>query len=170
MYNQNKGTIVCSHRITAIQSNHGVYGITAPARPDAGISMVMANATTPQIQVSSSPPNYNLQASFTSTVVDRALVKSAIALQTNNFACSINGSIATDNLGELNPIMDRFVIGATGNTSGPMVGLNTFSSLRYYPDVLSVAQLQALTTTVSDTITYNGVAITYNGAELLETS
>lgn len=170
MYNQNKGTVVCSHRITSIHTNHGVYGITAPARPDAGITMVMTTATLAANSVYSSPPNYTSQASFTSTVVDRILVKSAIALQTDDFACSINGSIATDNLGELNPIMDRFVIGATGNISGPQVGLNTFSSLRYYPERLTNAQLQTLTTTTSETITYNGVAITYNGVGLLETS
>jgi hypothetical protein len=66
--------------------------------------------------------------------------------------------------------MDRFVIGATGNLSGPQVGSNIFSAILYYRDRLPNAELQTLTSTVSETIVYNGVAIWYNGEGLIETS
>jgi hypothetical protein len=169
MYNQSSGTVFCSHAMSSFNGSHGVYGITAPSRPEAGIS-VTRGISTIVTGVYSSPPNYDSQASFSSSVAASGQIKSAIAVRTDDFANSVNGSISTDSSGTLNPIMDRFVIGATGNTSGPQVGNNIFSAIRYYRDRLPNAELQTLTSTVSETIVYNGVAIWYNGEGLIETS
>jgi hypothetical protein len=170
MYNQSSGTVFCSHEVSPFNGTHGVYGITAPIRAAAGITAVRNNSTLLVTGVYSSPPNFNSQASFASSVSASGQTKSAIAVRTDDFAYSANGSISTDSSGTLNPIMDRFVIGATGNLSGPQVGSNIFSAIRYYRDRLPNAELQTLTSTVSETIVYNGVPILYNGTELIETT
>jgi hypothetical protein len=170
MYNQSSGTVFCSHEVSPFNGTHGVYGITASIRAAAGITAVRNNSTLLVTGVYSSPPNFNSQASFASSVSASGQTKSAIAVRTDDFAYSANGSISTDSSGTLNPIMDRFVIGATGNLSGPQVGSNIFSAILYYRDRLPNAELQTLTSTVSETIVYNGVAIWYNGEGLIETS
>ena len=170
MYNQSSGTVFCSHEVSPFNGTHGVYGITAPIRAAAGITAVRNNSTLLVTGVYSSPPNFDSQASFASSVSASGQTKSAIAVRTDDFAYSANGSISTDSSGTLNPIMDRFVIGATGNLSGPQVGSNIFSAILYYRDRLPNTELQTLTSTVSETIVYNGVAIWYNGEGLIETS
>jgi hypothetical protein len=169
MYNQSSGTVFCSHAVSSFNNSHGVYGITAPIRPEAGIT-VTRGISTIVTGVYSSPPNYDSQASFSSSVAASGQIKSALAFRTDDFANSVNGSISTDSSGTLNPIMDRFVIGATGNTSGPQVGNNIFSAICLYRDRLPNAQLQTLTSTVSETIVFNGVPIWYNGEGLIETT
>jgi hypothetical protein len=170
MYNQSSGTVFCSYAVSSYASGNGIYGIQAPNRPDAGISAVMGLPTSLTLSVYSSPPNYTNQALFNSTVSTSIQIKTALAARTDNFAGSTNGSISTDNSGTLNPIMDRFVIGATGNTSGPQTGNNIFSAILYYRDRLPNAELQTLTSTVSETIVFNGVPIWYNGEGLIETT
>jgi hypothetical protein len=171
MYNQNSGTVFCSHEISSFRSGgNGVYGFQAPNRAAAGITAVRNISTLLVTGVYSSPPNFDTQASFASSVAASGQTKSAFAFRTDDFANSVNGSISTDSSGTLNPIMDRFVIGATGNTAGPQVGNNIFSAIRLYRDRLPNAELQTLTTTATETIVYNGVPILYNGTELIETT
>lgn len=168
MYNQSKGTVFCaSIAVGATSASSGVYGFQAPIRSDGGVSAVVGGVN---ITISAYAASFSNQASFVRVVNRDVLVKSAMAVRTDDFAGSINGSIATDTSGTLVPTMDRFVIGATGNTSGPQVGNNIFSSVRYYPERLSNAQLQTLTTTTSEPIVYNGVAIWYNGVGIIETN
>lgn len=148
MYNQNEGTVFCAFRTAGIlNARNGVYGITASNRQLANIEAVMGTNTSLTLAVASSPPNFATQALFSQTVIPLRLFKSAIAVKTDDFAGSVGGSIQTDNLGQLNPIMDRFVIGATGDTSGPSAGFNTFESIRYYRRRLPNPKLQALTLT-----------------------
>jgi hypothetical protein len=168
MYNQSSGTVFCSHTVSSFKSGHGIYGFQAPSRSDANITANLGNSTTLNLQILSSP--FANQALFSNTVSASGQTKSALAFRTDDFAASVNGSISTDSSGVLNPIMDRFVIGATGNSAGPQVGNNIFSSIRLYRDRLPNAQLQTLTTTATETIVYNGVAIWYNGEGLIETS
>jgi len=148
MYNQNEGTVFCAFRTAGIlNARNGVYGITASNRQLATIEAVMTVNTILTLSVASSPPNFATQATFSQTVIPLRLFKSAIAVKTDDFAGSVGGSIQTDNLGQLNPIMDRFVIGATGDTSGPSAGFNTFESIRYYRRRLPNPKQQALTLT-----------------------
>ena len=143
MYNQSEGTVFCAAiAVGATSATSGAYGITAATRSNGGIGSDFSGGL---LRVSVHAPSFATQAQFTSSVARNVLVKSAIAVRTDDFAGSINGSIATDTSGTLVTIMDRFVIGATGNTSGPQVGNNIFSSIRYYRKRLPNAKLQALT-------------------------
>lgn len=144
MYNQSEGTVFCAAiAVGATSAASGVYGITAATRSNGGIGSDFAAAIL-RVAVHAAP-SFTSQATFVSSAARNVLVKSAIAVRTDDFAGSINGSIATDTSGTLVTIMDRFVIGATGNTAGPQVGNNIFSSIRYYRKRLPNAKLQALT-------------------------
>lgn len=144
MYNQSEGTVFCAAiAVGATTAASGVYGITAATRSNGGITSDFAT-TNLRVAVHAAP-SFASQAQFISSAARNVLVKSAIAVRTDDFAGSINGSIATDTSGTLVTIMDRFVIGATGNTGGPQIGNNIFSSIRYYRKRLPNAKLQALT-------------------------
>ena len=143
MYNQSEGTVFCAViAVGATTAASGVYGITAATRSNGGITSDFASTN---LRVAVHAAAFANQASFSSSAARNVLVKSAIAVRTDDFAGSINGSIATDTSGTLLTIMDRFVIGATGNTGGPQIGNNIFSSIRYYRKRLPNAKLQALT-------------------------
>jgi hypothetical protein len=143
MYNQTEGTVFYAViAIGATTAQSGVFGIHAPTRSSGGVSGVF---TGNQITNSVYGASFSTQASFANAASRNTLVKNAIAFRTDDFANSFNGNIATDTSGTLPAIMDRFVIGATGNTSGPQVGNNIFSSVRYYRKRLPNPKLQALT-------------------------
>jgi len=96
--------------------------------------------------------------------------KIGLAYAVNDYQSAFNGTLggADTNTGGTIPNSTEFWIGSLANNSNRTNG--HIASIRYYRNRLSNAQLQALTTTTSETITYNGVAITYNGVGLLETS
>lgn len=78
-----------------------------------------------------------LDMSFASVLLRGNTVKSAIAFSTNNFAVTANGLTPQTDSAGLVPVVDRFVIGASG--------ARTIKSIRYYPFRLTDAQLQNLT-------------------------
>ena len=143
MYNQTEGSVFCAAiAVGAGNASSGVYGITAPTRSDGGVVAQFAGANFTSTVYAA--PNVN-QAFFSKAASRNVLVKNAIAVRTDDFANSFNGNITTDTAGTLVSIMDRFVIGATGNTSGPTVGNTIFDSIRYYRRRLPNPKLQALT-------------------------
>jgi hypothetical protein len=143
MYNQTEGSIFCAvTAVGATSATSGVYGIHAPTRSNGGVSAEF-NSTLFRSSVHSIA--FTNQANFQTTASRNVLVKNAFAFRTDDFANSCNGNIATNTSGTLPAIMDRFVIGATGNTSGPQVGNNIFSSIKYYRKRLPDAKLQAFT-------------------------
>jgi hypothetical protein len=144
MYNQTEGSIFCAvTSVGATTATSGVYGIQAPTRSNGAVSAEF-NVTNFRSSVTSTA--FAFQATFHTTASRNVLVKNAVALRTDDFANSCNGNIATDTAGTLPAIMDRFVIGATGNNTGPQIGNNIFSSIKYYSKRLPNAKLQALTT------------------------
>jgi hypothetical protein len=144
MYNQTEGSIFSA--VTAVgattTANSAVYGIHAPTRSNGGVS---AEFTSTLFRSSVHSTGFINQALFQTTASRNVLVKNAVAFRTDDFANSCNGNIATDTSGTLPAIMDRFVIGATGNTGGPQIGNNIISSIKYYRKRLPNAKLQALT-------------------------
>ena len=143
MYNQTEGTLFCAvTAVGATTATSAVYGITAPNRPDGGIiAQFSGTGFTSSVYAASNA----VQAAFPTLANRNALVKNAIAFRTDDIANSFNGNIATDTSGILVSIMDRFVIGANGNTIGPAIGNTIFNSIRYYRRRLPNAKLQALT-------------------------
>jgi hypothetical protein len=143
MYNQAEGTLFCAMiAVGATTTTSAAYGITAPTRADGGVSAQFGGAN---FTSSVYATGFAGQAVFANTASRNTLVKNAVAFRTNDFANSLNGNIATDTAGTLASIMDRFVIGASGNTSGPAVGNTIFNSIRYYRRRLPNPKLQALT-------------------------
>jgi hypothetical protein len=143
MYNQSRGTVFCAvTAVGATSATSGVYGIHAPTRSN---GCVAAEFTSTLFRSSVHSTAFASQALFQTTASRNVLVKNAAAFRTDDFANSCNGNIATDTSGTLPAIMDRFVIGATGNTSGPQIGNNIFSSIKYYRKRLPNPKLQALT-------------------------
>jgi hypothetical protein len=143
MYNQNEGSIFYAViAVGATSAQSGVFGIHSSTRSNGGVFGVF---TGNQITNSVYAASFSSQANFVSATSRNTLVKNAIALRTDDFANSFNGDIVTDTSGTLLTIFDRFVIGATGNTGGPQVGNNIFSSIKYYRKRLPNAKLQALT-------------------------
>jgi hypothetical protein len=143
MYNQNEGSIFYAViAVGATSAQSGVFGIHSSTRSNGGVSGTFAGN---QITNSVYAASFSTQASFATQASRNTLVKNAIAFRTDDFANSFNGNIATDTSGTLLTIFDRFVIGATGNTGGPQVGNNIFSSIKYYRKRLPDAKLQALT-------------------------
>jgi hypothetical protein len=143
MYNQTEGSIFCAvTAVGATTSSSGVYGIQAPVRSSGN---VLAEFTAFLFRAQVTSTSFSNQANFQTAASRNTLVKNAIALRTDDFANSFNGNIATDTSGTLPAIMDRFVIGATGNTTGGAIGNNIISSIVYYRKRLPNAKLQALT-------------------------
>jgi hypothetical protein len=143
MYNQTEGSIFCAvTAVGATNTTSAVYGIQAPARSNGNV-LAEFSSTLFRTQVTST--TFLSQANFQTTASRNVLVKNAAAFRTDDFANSCNGNIATDTSGTLPAIMDRFVIGAAGNTGGPQVGNNIISSIKYYRKRLPDAKLQALT-------------------------
>jgi hypothetical protein len=143
MYNQSQSTVFYAARaVGATTAQSGVFGIHGPVRSDGGVTSSFSGTV---LSVSSYGPSNATQASFNAQKSRNTLVKAAIAVRTNDYAGSIDGSIATDTSGTLEIGMDRFVIGANGNLSGPQIGNNIFSSVRYYRKRLPNPKLQALT-------------------------
>jgi hypothetical protein len=144
MYNQTEGSLFCAvTSVGATTANSAVYGIHSPTRSNGGVSAEFTSTVFRSTVYSTSFTN---QAVFQTTASRNVLVKNAVAFRTDDFANSCNGNIATDTSGTLPAIMDRFVIGATGNTGGGAIGNNIFSSIKYYRKRLPNAKLQALTT------------------------
>jgi hypothetical protein len=143
MYNQTEGTLFCAvTAVGATTATSAVYGITAPNRPDGGITAQFTGANfAPAVYAS----GFENQAVFFTAASRNVLVKNAIAFRTDDFANSFNGNIATDTAGTLVSIMDRFVIGANGNAGGAAAGNTIFDSIRYYRRRLPNPKLQALT-------------------------
>jgi hypothetical protein len=144
MYNQTEGSVF--YDVTAVGATvaqSGVFGIHSSTRSNGGVSGTFAGN---QITNSVYAASFSTQASFATPASRNTLVKNAIAFRTDDFANSFNDNIATDTSGTLLTIFDRFVIGATGNTGGPQVGNNIFSSVRYYRKRLPNSKLVALTT------------------------
>jgi len=147
IYNQSEGTIFCAHRPLSYggsQNYNPVYGFQSPNRVNGNIYGYFNN--TPTFTNAVSLTSFSTQASFSKTMYLSSYVQSALALQNNNFAGSINGSIGTDNIGILPTNIDRFVIGAIGNTSGQQIGNNIVDSIQYYRKRLSNETIQELTT------------------------
>jgi hypothetical protein len=143
MYNQTEGSIFCAvTAVGATNATSAVYGIQAPIRSNGN---VLAEFTSTLFRSQVTSTTFTSQALFQTTASRNVLVKNAVALRTDDFANSCNGNITTDTSGTLPATMDRFVIGATGNSGGPQVGNNIFSSIKYYRKRLSNAKLQALT-------------------------
>jgi hypothetical protein len=143
MYNQNEGTVFYAVRaVGATTAQSGVFGIHGAPRSGGGVSGVFSGI---QITNSVYGASFTSQASFANAASRNTLVKNAIAFRTDDFANSFNGNIATDTSGTLLTIFNRFVIGATGNTGGPQIGNNIFSSVQYYRKRLPNPKLQALT-------------------------
>jgi hypothetical protein len=86
--------------------------------------------------------------------------RAALAYSQNSANRSYNGVNGIEDTSVLIPTVTQMVFGAG----------QVLPSVLYYRDRLPNAQLQALTTIISDTIVYNGVAIWYNGEGLIETS
>ena len=143
MYNQTEGSIFCAvTAVGATTANSAVYGIQAPLRSNGGVVAEFTSTFLRSLVYSTGSTN---QANFQTTASRNVLVKNAFAFRTDDFANSCNGNIATDTSGTLPAIMDRFVIGATGNNGGPQIGNNIISSIKYYRKRLPNAKLQALT-------------------------
>jgi hypothetical protein len=143
MYNQTEGSIFCAvTSVGATTATSAVYGIQAPVRSNGGVSAEFISTLFRSLVYST---GFTTQAVLQTTASRNVLVKNAVAFRTDDFANSCNGNIATDTSGTLPAIMDRFVIGATGNNGGPQIGNNIFSSIKYYRKRLPDAKLQALT-------------------------
>jgi hypothetical protein len=143
MYSQTEGSVFCS--VIAVGSTtaaSAVYGITAPTRSDGGVAATFGGLNYTSNVYAAGLTN---QTSFVNSASRNTLHKHATAFRTNDFANSYNGNIATDASGTLVSIMDRFVIGANGNTGSPSIGNNIIASLNYYRRRLPNPKLQALT-------------------------
>lgn len=91
------------------------------------------------------------------------ITNTAVAIEANNFAISVNGSNSlTDNDGLLNFTypMQKVCIGMNNSNAQSING--HISRFTYYPYRLSNAKLQELTTSTIQTLTYNGTPIIYN--------
>ena len=142
MYNQNEGTVFYAVRATEVAlSQSAVLGVHGAVRSNGCIAVDFVGAN---LRNSVTATGFSTQVALLNAVIRNILVKSAFAVRTDDFASCINGSIATDTSGTLPAIMDRFVIGANGNTGGPQIGNNIFSSVQYYRKRLPNPKLQAL--------------------------
>ena len=98
---------------------------------------------------------------FAGNIINGTLIRrGALAYKQDSTNRSYNGNIMTNDPSSLIPAVNQFGFGA----------FQTISSARYFRTRLSNAQIQSLTTLVSDTIVYNGVAIWYNGVGIIETT
>jgi hypothetical protein len=143
MYNQNEGTVFYAVRaVGATTAQSAVFGVHGAIRSNGAIAASFASTFIQNLVYTTGSTT---QVSLSNTASRNTLVKSAFAVRTDDFASSINGSIATDTSGTIPAIMDRFVIGANGNSGGPQVGNTIFSSVQYYRKRLPNPKLQALT-------------------------
>ena len=90
--------------------------------------------------------------------------KIAISVEATTCSASLNGSTITTINHNGNLLNSVTLLEFIANSFG------IATRVKYYNKNLPNTSLQALTTTVSETITYNGVPILYNGEGLLETS
>lgn len=105
-----------------------------------------------------STPNY-----FTNVRISTRF-KIAISVESITCSASLNGSTITTINHNGNLLNSVTLLEFIANSLGIV------TRVKYYSKNLPNTSLQALTTTTSEPITYNGVAIQYNGVGLLETS
>jgi hypothetical protein len=160
MYNQSEGTAVIKFTNADTSGYPQLFSFNQTAAPFANrIYVVGYNrmANTEVGIVTSSVTQLAYIGSLTSKAGNLSL-----SYKLNDAAYAKDGVIATtDNTVTLGTFIDRLQLQETNGC---------IASFRYFKKRLPNAQLQTLTSTVSETIVYNGVAIWYNGEGLIETS
>ncbi len=160
-YNENEGTFIINSAVTTLNStsNTGIFRV-------AGVNVLFHRVAqnnrlsyTIGIETLTVPSNYNTARTF---------YRSAISANTTGADIVLDGEQVSDSFTGSSLVSATKLLTFTDIPT--TVCNNWIKSFTYYREKLSVPQLQALTTTASETITYNGVAITYNGVGLLETS
>ena len=158
-YNNSEGTMFGVSQKFTVSSNPIIFRI---ATPDSVDFRYGNTAISSLVVATVGGVNQAVGAGFTVGVPFGSPVKTALALQLDNYGFSVNGSDAIVDTTANMPSVNTFQVGS---------GLNGFvSGVKYFRTRLSNAQLQALTAIISDTIVYNGVAIWYNGVGLIETT
>ena len=159
--NQTEGTLISKLTIIDRNSQYGLGGIILSATDRFNCHVAIAKKN--NIITASALRSYNNGVAFLSftTAVDIE-DKIIFAFKQDSYAASCSGSaLQIDNSGlfqtNIYPL-NQMVIGS--NISNRMFGW--ISSIQYYRQQLPNSSLQALSTIVTNTITYNGVQIQFN--------
>lgn len=166
MWNTNEGTIFASGDPSVTASAIGTY-IMANSGANTNQVSIYRNSTTNFYGVANSG-TYTANIQFASS--NGSFNKIAGSYATNDARSAANGTLGTSDTTVIVPTnLTRLNIGSSVVSNSEFAN-GCISAIRCFRSPLSNSELQALTTTVSETITYNGVPILYNGEELLETS
>jgi len=158
-YNSAEGTMFAQSKKDTVSSNGIIFRVFATDSVDFRYGNTINSSL---VVATVNGVNQTSGAGFNIPITVGSFVKSALALQLNNYGFSVNGSSTVVDTTTDMPTITSF--GVASNLFGHVSGV------KYFRSRLPNAELQTLTSTVSETIVYNGVAIWYNGEGLIETS
>jgi len=177
-YNQTEGTFITkfdrSSNNTSGKFNWMVAAVYNPLLPST--YSVILSTNTSDGRTTYRNAGTDVYSNTPSLLSANTSIKSSYGYKSGDFATSRNGTLTGTGTGTIPTVstFDRIDFGFSNNgsfgaTSGQYLN-GHIASISYYPAKLSNSLTEALTTIISDTIVYNGVAIQYNGVGLLETS